>query len=201
MQKAFCWCWRCCCVELKITSLSCAPVLGHAILWACFRYSTFLTSRNSIYLTWCCEMCFTDYQSLLLQPITLPKWFKISKVFSWRTQERKVLFLITTGLQKYTNSGPCQKFTEVWIIDTSEQGISELPFCLCIKTSLSEKPYENEFPFSLIFMQMKLIFKAEILHKHKTQVTRKWPLEFVNLSRYRSIHHCPINYWNCKRKT
>ena len=36
---------------------------------------------------------------------------------------------------------------------------------------------------------------------------RSWhelsPLEFVNLWRYRSIHvhHCLINYWNCKRET
>ena len=119
-------------------------VHGHAILWA----RLFLTFRNLVYLTWCCEMCSTDYQSLLLQPITLPKWFKISKVFSWRTQERKVLFLINPGLQKYTNCGPCQRFTEVLIIDTSEQAISELPFASVSKrVFVQNHSYKNVFPY------------------------------------------------------
>lgn len=65
-------------------------------------------------------MYFTAYQNLLLQPITSPKWFKISRVFSWRMQKRKGLFLINPGLQKYTSCGPCQKFTEVEIIDSNE---------------------------------------------------------------------------------
>ena len=132
-------------------------------------------------------MCFTDYQSLLLQPIILPKWFKISKVFSWRTQERKVLFLITTGLQKYTNCGPCQKFTEVWIIDTSEHGISELPFCLCIKTSLSEKPFiwkwvplQPHFHANQTYFQSRDLVQ-ELVLKQKHEVTRKWPFYLIAL--------------------